>query len=81
MIQNTTTRFSIAAVEPHGRPSRDGLPCRSIDNQPSGEHPGSEGFNVCSTEFDVAAAWNERGKRNTDSGRDAAANAEMRPRL
>ena len=35
---------AILRLEPHGRPSRDGLPCRSIDNQPSGEHPGSEGL-------------------------------------
>jgi len=33
-------------------------------------------LNVCSTEFDVAAAWNRRGKRNTDGGRDAATDAK-----
>jgi hypothetical protein len=45
------------------------------------EHPWLGRLNVCSTEFDVAAAWNGRGKRNIDSGWDAPTDAEMRPRL
>src|SRR6516164_4410248 len=59
------------------------MPCPAdpLTTTPSWEHPGLEKLNVCSTEFDVAAAWNRRGKRNSDGGRDAATDAEMRPRL
>jgi hypothetical protein len=64
-----------------GRPSRDDLPCRSIDNHAFRGTSWLGRLNVCFTEFDVAAAWNVRGKRNTDSRRDAATDAEMRPRL
>ena len=72
---------AILRLEPHGRPSRDALPCRSIDNHAFLGTSWLEKLNVCSTEFDVAAAWNRRGKRNSDGGRDAATDAEMRPRL